>query len=223
MWSLPDIHRLNEDAAKQAAKDAKKTPKQILRGQTCGHCEEKATVYYDVYDIFSDDPKDRIFLCYEHDGYYGSPDEGYFTCDDCGRVFFENYTWELYVHRTNEGETLCLNCHFDREIDREENWHKGVDEVSEDMLFSAKHLIPVEGTHWQKHLELVDSITVDSSNGGLVTGFSSSSSVEDSIFELKRIVKVLKGKKYMLILDGAYQFATRIGVYIKKKAEREAA
>lgn len=217
MWSLPDIKKLNEEAELKWKGRKSLKPEQILKGHTCEHCDNPATMYFNTYDIFSDVPKSQIFLCNKHDGYYMSPPEGYFICDECNRVFIENYTWESYSHTDEDGE-VCLNCYFDREIKNKENWIKSVKEITMDRVRKAKHLIPVSGTHWKKYLKFIGNTELDSSSGKKITGSSSTSSVDDGLNELRDLVKVaLKNKKECIfILDGAYQFAVSIGVYIKK-------
>ncbi len=211
MWSLPDINRLNEEASARAKTNSKKTTKQLLRGKKCEWCEErKATIVYEYYDIFSDDPKGYIFLCEGHDGYSGSPMEGYFTCSDCERVHVQNYTWENYLHVTEEGEELCLNCYFDREIAKEERWISAPDQITDDLIAKAPHIIPVEGKHWGKHLAFIGNVEFDSTTGARLYGTR-----EDGIVELRELVKKA-GVPCILILDAAYQFAVSIGVYTRK-------
>jgi hypothetical protein len=216
MWSLPSIDKINREAEERYDKEKNLTAKQILRGKKCDHDEkEKATIYYDWYDVFSDVPKGRIFLCDKHDGYYGNPDEGFFTCVACSRVFTENYTWEKYNYVTEDGEELCLNCYLDGELDNTENWINAVEDVSWEKVTKAKHLIPVEGRHWQEYLEFVGNVEFDSMTGAKLTGFSSTSSRDDGLNDLRDIVRKAK-KPCMLILDGAYQFSVSLGVYTRK-------
>ena len=220
MWALPNINKMNEEAALRYETEKDLSKKQILKGQTCMYCDKKATRYYDYYDIFSDDPKGKIFLCAKHDGYYGNPAEGYFFCEGCERTMVENYTWELYSHDTNEGR-LCLNCYFDSEIKKQENWIDKVEQVA-DRVWESKHLIPVEGTHWKKYLDFHGNVELDSMSGAKITGFSSTSTVESGIAELQEIVKKTLGiGPVILIMDAAYQFAMSIGVYTRKKEEHE--
>ena len=203
--------------------EALKTGKLDGERITCEHCEKPATRLYLWYDIFSDDPKGIIGLCDEHDYYYGDPAEGYFTCEFCGRVFITNYTWENYYVITEDGRTLCLNCYLDEQLENEENWIRSVDEVTENMVRTAPHLIPVSSTYWKKHLEFVGNVEFDNLTGGKITGLSTSSTMQDGIDDLKEIVKeALKiAPKCMLILDAAYQFAVSIGVYIPKRKSKK--
>jgi hypothetical protein len=111
MWSLPDLKRLNEDAEKfnstlnQIVITGKTEDGEPLVCEWAGHdgkCEGEVRAY-EYYDIFSDVPKGYLALCEKHDGYYGSPSEGYFECDACQKIFIENYTWELYRHDDEAG------------------------------------------------------------------------------------------------------------------------
>src|ERR1051326_863960 len=109
MWSLPDINRLNANAAVNAKRLQREACSR--RKPNCEHwnCEENATVSHLTYDIFSDDPKGVLHLRERHDGYSGDPMEGYFTCQNCYQVMVENYTWELY-HTWSDGQKICLKC-----------------------------------------------------------------------------------------------------------------
>ena len=123
MWSLPNIHRLNEEASRLAILNSNKTEKQLCRGERCERCDNKAVHATPWYDVFSDDPKGYIYQCKKH-SMEGLP-EGYFYCDRCGRDFIENYTWEYYFHDDPETcERICLNCALDDEINNDENWVK---------------------------------------------------------------------------------------------------
>ena len=228
MWSLPDIHRLNEEASRAAKVNFKKTEKQLCRGQACD-CGQKAVHALPYYDVFSDDVKGYVYQCEKC--YQNGYPEGYFYCDRCGRDFIENYTWENYFHDDSETcERLCLNCYFDAEVEEESNWVTDVSQVNWSRVRASKHLIPVEGEHWKKKLLFIGNVELDSMSGAKITGFSSASSVEDGLQELRDLVKraltwnamkiVLKGEKEqpkcIIILDGAYQFAVSLGVYIPR-------
>jgi hypothetical protein len=216
MWSLPNINRLNEEAAKNAKKIVRELKSKKVSLEKCehncnGYCSGEIRKY-PWYDIFSDDVKGILYLCEVHDGAHGDPDEGYFQCDDCKRTFIENYTWEYYRHITDDGEVICLNCYFDRELENEENWvDKSFLKLNEDEVFAriraAKHLIPVEGKHWQKHLNFIDNCVFDSTNGMQISG--------DKLQDIVR--KALKQyKEVMLIMDSCFQFAVSVGCYARK-------
>ena len=216
MWSLPDINTLNSDAAKNAKrliKEAKKVETDLGKCEYnhTGECAQPISKYV-WYDIFSDDPKSVFCLCGNHDCVYGNPNEGFFTCDDCCKVFITNYTWENYYVNTDDGETLCLNCYFDRELKNKDNWvDSSFTKLNNDEVFSrikqAKHLIPVEGTHWKKHLKFIGNCEFDSMDGHQISGD-----------DIRTIVKkaLTKHRRAIIILDGGYQFAVSMGVYVKK-------
>lgn len=217
MWSLPNIVRMNEEAVRNRSKleRAAKTGKLNGKKIPCyyagnGKCEGELRTYL-VYDIFSDDPKEVIGLCEHHDGYYGSPAEGYFTCDDCLRVMLENYTWELYSHVGEDG-ILCLPCYAKRELEEDENWISLNDAAIDALTFSdirkAKHLIGVE-MPVPKRIRFVNNVEFDSMDGHCISG--------GGLEEIKQTLHDLKSEgqaRAILILDAAYQFAVSIGVYV---------
>jgi len=231
MWSLPNIQAMNqaaEDEATQAAirRMAEKHLDESGRRAECQHCTDPATISYEWFDIFSDDPKGVIHLCEGHDGYYGRPAEGYFECDGCGRVFIENYTWELYYAvEVDLCETLCLNCHRERELAKPENWIKltksAITRVDFEQARKARHLLAV-GQDCAKELEFIGNVEFDSMTGGKLTGFSSCSPTPDSgVEELREVLEGARAgghKKAILVLDAAYQFAASIGVYVPARS-----
>ncbi len=79
-----------------------------------------------------------------------------------------------------------------------------------------KHLIPVKGEHWKKSLKFIGNTELDSMTGAKITGFSSSSTREDGLQELRDIVAQALGEagRCIIILDGQYQFAVSLGVYV---------
>ena len=230
MWSLPNIAALNDEAHRKAMSgeferaleelidpDTGEPAACMYAGEEC-EGELRGELYY---DIFSDDPKGVIFLCDRHWGYYGSPAEGYFYCDDCGRLFIENYTWELYSHYDeDEGALLCLNCYAQRVIEDDSRWitldEDEIEALDFERVRKAPHIFAVNGP---RHcLELVDCVTFDSMTGGRVTGLESCESTPDGgVEELKEILRRAREMGYpraLMVLDGAYQFAVRIGVYV---------
>lgn len=221
MWSLPDIIKLNEEAVKQAD-HLKYCAENLIDPET----EEKATCKYFEdnncegeltpvlwKDIFSDDYKGLFFLCERHYGYYGYPNEEYFYCSDCGEVYITNYTWENYYTITKDGKQLCLNCTLNREIGNPENWVTSPNQITWEKIRTAKHLIAVEGKHWEKYLKFLGNVEFDS-----WTGEKLYSTREEGIRELQEIAKkgIEKYGKVILILDSAYQFAVSIGIYAYK-------
>jgi len=167
-------------------------------------------------DPFSDDPKGLFFLCEEHDGYYGNPTEGFFTCDGCGEVFIENYTWELY-YVVDECEIFCMKCYAENYIANEENWinlrdPSVIDSVDFDQIRVAKHIFPVECQDYMG-LEFVGNTEFDSMSGGNLPG----SGGVDEIKDLLRKAREAGHDQALLVLDGAYQFSVSIGVYTREK------
>ena len=232
MWSLPDIARLNSRASdlKVALQNAVETG--YLNGErlTCEHesdsCTDEVRRYL-YYDIFSDDPKGVITLCDSHDGYSGSPMEGYFTCAVCDRIMAENYTWELYyVNDENLGQ-VCLPCAAERYIADEANWIELTPEHIEAVDFQrvrqAKHVIGVRMPIPKSIEQFGSGVTLDSSSGGMVRGFSSADSTPDSaVRELRdELTAAMEDghRRALLILDGGYQFAVSIGVYVRVNSE----
>jgi hypothetical protein len=211
MWSLPDINRMNERAAQDAKINKKKTEKQLCRGQVCGSCEKKATHASPYYDVFSDDPKGYIYQCEQH--WEDGINEGFFHCDQCGHFMVENYTWENYFYNDPiTGEQTCLNCALDNELEDPDNWISSPDEVTWDKIIKSQHLIPVEGHHWEKSLRFIGNVEFDS-----MSGVKLYSTREAGVQDMKDLVKSAldQSDKCIIIMDGAYQFAVSIGVYVK--------
>lgn len=223
MWSLPDIKSMNARAAKDAqrikkiaatGRDGRKKVPCECKGWGRNDCSGKVIVY-EWYDIFSDDPKGVFGLCEHHDGYFGSPTEGYFTCDACNRVFAENYTWEIYrVTDADSGETFCLNCYRERVLNDPDEWLEIAPalEMPDKNLFAlakaSKHLLAV-GQDCPKELQFVGNAEFDSMNGHQISG--------DSLRELLQEARSrYSAEKAILILDAAYQFAVSIGVYVRQ-------
>lgn len=220
MWSLPDIRRLNEEAVRNASKLNKAIETGYLNGIKikCDWCDKPAEYTYPWYDVFSNVPKGIIGLCEEHDHYFGNPSEGFFTCDDCGKVFITNYTWENYYTDAEDGDRLCLNCALDRHIEEKEHWITSLKEINWEKVRTSPHVIPVKGKHWQEHLEFIGNVELDIYTGAKITGFSSTSSRKDGLNDLRDLVKqaLIGHRKCILIMDATYQFAVSIGVYVKK-------
>lgn len=213
MWALPNIQSMNESAVKGKQSLLRTFNKKRM---TCDHCDKQATERYLVYDIFSNDPKSISAYCSEHDQYRH---EDIFYCQSCECWMALNYTWELYNVQTEDGE-LCLPCHANNILEDFSNWidltNGEIDALDFNQVQQSKHLIGVE-MPVPAGIELVDCVTFDSSSGGRVTGFSSAESTPDGgVEELKGYLKQAEEEgaaRAILILDGGYQFATRIGVY----------
>jgi hypothetical protein len=218
MWALPNIIKMNDDAVKQWRAEKRKQKKDILKGQECEICGNKATEYKNYYDIFSKTPKGYIFLCKNHED---ETPEGYFYCSDCQRIMAENYTWENYYVDV-DGDRLCLKCYFKREVNNPNNWldKEAVDKLTFEQVRKSKHLIAVESKYWQGLLEFVDAVEFDYGGGKLTGSSSCDSSPANGVSEIKAICyKALeKHNKVMLITDGCYQFSLSIGIFVRKQS-----
>lgn len=245
MWSLPNIVRMNDEAAEAAQK--RQYEKEAARPEqhNCEVCEwhgeERAADYgYCWYDIFSDDPKGTIFLCEEHDGYTGSPMEGYFQCGECDRVFIENYSWEIYS-TVVDCEQLCLPCALKRYLNDPSNWiptyavqsvilDPNADEdnsifdsaTGELNLAKARHLIGVE-MPVPDTLTFIENLEFDSATGEMLA--TTSSTFPGGVGESRamRAIDELKEQgyeKFLLILDAGYQFSVSMGLYVDSAEHR---
>jgi hypothetical protein len=224
MWSLPDINRMNSEAASEKKKLERAVRTGFLdrKKLTCewdGHslCEGELR-HYLWYDIFSDDPKGILTLYEQHDGYYGSPSEGYFECSDCQQVFTENYTWEMYYH-CEDGGMLCLPCYAGRSLADDSNWipltDAAIKAITEKTVRKAKHLIAVE-MPVPKDIRFVNNVEFDSMDGHCISG--------GGVDELKETLCALQSEgedRAILILDAAYQFAVSIAVYAETAEARD--
>jgi hypothetical protein len=225
MWSLPDITRLNANAAAKAKKLKREAASKRKPNCEFWKCSQQATRSYLVYDIFSDDPKDILHLCEQHDGFSGEPCEGYFTCNGCGRVMVENYTWEIY-HVEMDGESLCLRCAADRHFSNTRNWidPKLVKKVvlapyeptlngQNVLLFDTatgvlnlarcKHVLGVQQP-LPEGIKFVENFEFDSLDGHQISG----GDVLETIHALN--------EPFCPVLDAGYQFAVSIGLYVRR-------
>ena len=220
MWSLPDINQMNERAAANAKKlkreaNAKKKPN-CVRCE-CFSRETPAEVSFLVHDIFSDDPKDVLHLCRDCVGQSGDPWEGYFTCDGCGRVMAENYTWERYCVQMDD-RTLCLKCAAEEHFADAANWidPRAVKDVVLEprgpALFDSTtgvlnvarcpHVVGVKQPV-PDAVKFVDNFEFDSMDGHQISG----GNMLEAVCELS--------VPFCPILDAAYQFAVSIGLYVR--------
>ena len=223
IFSLPDINRMNSEAYQNKKKlerachtgtlDRKKLVCEWSDHDDPSRCEGELR-HYLWYDIFSNDPKGILTLCEHHDGYYGSPSEGFFECDSCGRVHTENYTWERYEAITEDGRSLCLPCYAEETLVEDSNWIPLTDEainaVTETAVRKAKHLIGVR-MPCPAGIEFKNNVEYDSYSGASISGGGAE--------ELKSTLRNLKAEGFaraILILDAAYQFAVSVGVYVSK-------
>lgn len=233
MWSLPDIVAMNMNAAGKAIgnkwdllidqKLDESGEKAVCEcsgwpGMDCGG-ELRPTLWY---DIFSDDAKGLLWLCEAHEGYSGSPMEGYFYCGWCDRTFIENYTWENYYKLVDDCEIYCLNCARDIYLEDGENWLKldgrslvGLRRLVESgvkLERKAPHLFAVGQAPEEAGLKFLGNVEFDSMGGSRLYGGNGTM----ELFELLREAARYRHKRAILILDAAYQFAVSVGVYVDR-------
>jgi hypothetical protein len=221
MWSLPDIKSLNARAAANAAtlnREAKSEDKPVCKRCECFGRKHPAEMWFLVYDIFSDDPKSVLHLCDDCVGQSGDPWEGYFTCESCGRVMVENYTWERYQTDLG-GASICLKCAAEQHFADKANWIdpakvKRVVAPSEDdpaPLFTrgilnirrCKHVLGVGQTP-PVGIKFHDNSEFDSCDGHQISGR-----------DLLDVIRDLH-EPFCPVLDAAYQFAVSIGIYVRR-------
>ena len=224
MWSLPDIKRLNSEAfinrkrLEQAVQEGKLDGKRLRceYGVKChGYLSHQLW-----YDVFSEDPKGIVTQCEYHRERDGIP-EGFFWCSACDRLMVENYTWEIYRTVGDNGQEICLRCASAEYIEDEDNWISLRDEdiavITFEVLRQARHVLGVN-MPVPKQIQFFDSVTLDSSTGGMVRGFDSvDPSPKAAVEEVRGILDRAQDAGHdraLLILDGAYQFAVSIGVYV---------
>jgi len=229
MWALPDIHRLNKEAAEKATSTIDRAVNLIGEdgeAAVCDFCKEEATFGDAYFDIFSEDPKGTVFLydrCREN---YSDVPEGYFYCGQCERLMIENYTWELYTH-SDGCDIYCLNCWRESYLQEESHWidlaEPGrIEEVDFDELARSPHLLAV-GQKCPDSLEHIgDSVCVDNSTGGRVLGsMYAEPSPDGAVREIRSLLQQARKeghKKAILILDAGWQFAVDIGVYVPSES-----
>lgn len=224
MWSLPDIVRMNAEAA-SARESLLGAVEKHLDSQgnpiQCDYCDSDAVEVTPYFDIFGDDPKGVVAMCPEHHAAYGSTPEGYFWCDGCERLMVENYTWELYSACTDSGQ-FCLNCHRENELLEPDNWifltEEQIAALNFDRVRHAKHLVAV-GQKAPKDLEFLGNVEFDSMTGGRIRGYCSADDTPDAgVAEIRDLLTQAREdghKRAILILDAGYQFAVSIGVYVR--------
>ena len=225
MWSLPDIKELNKraKASKKVLLKTIRTGKETGKGLECDYADhgdcEGAVRAIPYFDIFSDDPKGLIKLCEKHDGYFGSPAEGYFECGRCDRVFIdENYTWENYYHVNDCDGRICLNCYARQVIGdaRDPGWLKtdGSEKVDFQRIRRAPHIIAAKGPTYG--LKFLGNTEFDNTTGGCISGGGTE--------EIRELLKKAKKRGYtraLVVLDATYQFAVLVGVYVNPQDKKD--
>ena len=237
MFCLPNIKRLNDEAAsreiKREIEDLIANP-QVHPCQVCQwhDINRQADYAHPFHDIYSNDAKGVLFVCDEHEGYGGEPYEGYFRCEKCDRVLVENYSWEMFFVYVEEHGTLCLPCALKTFIANHENWVdprrvKNADFVDfEERIFIAEtgtlnlaaieHLIGVR-MPIPKSLVFYRNVEFDGlSKCELATTMSTfgPGHGEHSVLSVIEEIAEQGYTECLVILDAVYQFAASIGVYV---------
>jgi len=224
MWSLPDIQRLNSEAYFNRRKLERGVQTGILNhqqlrcesGKNCG-----GVLRHELwFDIFSSNPKGVLTQYEHHFEIYGVPD-GFFRCEECDRLLVENYTWERYSTTNEKSEQICLRCAAEQYIVDNDNWIRLTDEdiavVTFEVIRQARHVLAVEMTV-PAEIRFFDGVTLDSATGGLVRSFTTADATPDSSVAMLREIlhraKESDNERAILIVDGLYQFAVSIGVYV---------
>lgn len=217
MWSLPDINRMNAQAAteKNAILQQTSTGKIGRKRIRCENHEKKVATFIEpYYDIFSNDPKGIIAMCDECWEERGCPDpDEYFQCAICAKYVVDHYTWERYCTEVDEG-TACLPCALGLYLADPESGYDltNLDEVNDLTLADfkqVKHLIGVE-------MPLPDGLTFHENVESL------DRSEEVILGMIKEVLTRLHEageKRAYVILDAAYQFSVSLGIYTFKVSE----
>lgn len=220
MWSLPDINLLNARAAAEASKLKRAARRGPGKRQQCEYygCQSRAVESVPWFDIFGDDPKGLVHVCSEHPA--DSVGE-MFTCEACGRLMVDHYTWERYAV-DRDGITLCLKCAADQHFGDAANWldPRAVKQVVLEPnglpLFDPKtgvlnvarcrHVLGVKQP-LPAGIEFFDNAEFDNCDGHQICG--------DDLFD---IIKRLN-QPFCPGLDAAYQLSVSIGIYIPGATE----
>jgi hypothetical protein len=222
MWSLPDINRLNAEAAsntnrirREAARERK--PQCEIHG-----CTERASESTLWFDVFSEDPKGVIHTCSDH-SWEDDPD--LFRCENCERVMVDHYTYERYSVELH-GDVLCLQCAAKRYFGLEQNWIEphAVRQVRlerrDGPLFDretgvlniarCRHVLAVRQP-LPSGIAFFDNAEFDCCIGHQISGDN-----------LLSIIQRLD-QPFCPVLDATYQFAVSIGIYIRSSAAQQEA
>jgi hypothetical protein len=215
MWSLPDINALNARAKSCAtAYDRESNPPKKHK-HACDHCGKRAVHHRKYYDIFSDDAKGVLHLCDQHEDYQ----EGYFTCDCCGRFMVENHTWEYYRVSDGNGGVECLTC-------AAKNYFADPASAIDPKLVRAVVLEPDSvpqllfnpktGVLNLAKVRHVLGVKQPAPKGiEFVENFENAN--EQGTFDNAAILACIKDqdRPVYVVLDAAYQFSVSIGIYAK--------
>jgi len=247
MWSLPDLDRLNERAVALAEVVSQLDEHPCSSGidpetgkpfecDSCGEsvvdeegnlksnedgCSESQIIEY--YDPFSDDPKGYAAYCPDCVAYL---DESYFYCQSCERYVINNYTWEMYLVTTDEGDAICSRCAAKEFFGGDEGWFRpsdeGFDSVSAHDIRSIRHAscsgLKIGELGLPYEFTLFDTVCVDSMSGGPVYG-SRSGAFEQTVSAVKEVLSRVREEhpdaEVAILMGAAYQFAVDIDIYVR--------
>ena len=233
MWSLPDIKRLNSlnseaQLNRKRLEEAVRTG--VLDGKTLRCCEYtkhcRGPLEHRLwYDIYSDGPRWIVSMCEFHRIRFGRP-ENFFTCFNCQRWMAKVYVYTLPFTITEDGWPVCLRCAAQRYVEKEDNWIALRDEdiavVGFYAIQCAPHVLdacmPLAETVAEK-IQLFDRVALDNETCGMIFGIGCQDPTPESAVEaLREILEEAKNAGHdraLLIIDGVYEFAFSIGVYVR--------
>ena len=120
---------------------------------------------------------------------------------------------------------MCLNCYAARVLKDRSAWISTTEAVVLALDFGtlqhAPHIFAVEGP--RHGLTLIDSCTFDAMTGEKC--YSTKAARLEDIQQALRQARAQGHRRAILVFDGAYQFAARVGVYVRpaKSRSRKAA
>ena len=219
MWCLPSLDKINGTAVANREKYDRQARLKKSAKHSCECCGQPSTVHEKYFDIFSEDAKGVRHLCQSCND-EGRGDEGYFTCDCCGRLKVENYTWEIYRRTDPEtGETLCLTCaaknHFaddanliDPKTVAQVVLERGDGKLFENGVLNLAHAPHVLGVQQPvpKGIKFVDNYEFDSMSGHQISG-------GNVLFDIQQLDQPI-----YCVCDAGYQFAVSIGIYVREQS-----
>ncbi len=221
MWSLPDINRLNANAAakaQQLRREAARKRKPQCGIYGCNHRAIDSTLWF---DIFSDDPKGRDSRLRQ--AFMGRRPR------PVSSVRIASASWWITTHKSVtelelNGDLLCLRCAARRCFDLPQNWINPpavshvVLEPGDGPLFDletgvlnlacCRHVLAVKqplpaGVVFHENAEF------DGQDGHQISG--------DNLLDVIRGLN----QPFCPVVDAAYQFAVSIGIYSRAGDEQQ--
>lgn len=240
MWSLPDLKRLNhqrleklEHAAQTGILDGRPLLCEYgVNGKNC-----RGPLSHQLwFDIYSDGPRGIVSFCEFHRTRFGRP-ENFFICRDCERWVTKTYVYTLPFEIDEDGFPVCLRCSARRYVASERNWislqEEDIAVVTFDTVRRARHVVDVGLQGYcglgpvafgptaetvAGEIQLFDRIPLDSETWGLISGIGCQDPTPDSAVEMIREIleeaRDAGHDRALLIIDGVYQCAFTVGVYV---------